>query len=380
MRAKVLILIIVCAFTRAGAAELQADTAHVLVLPPPNGHRVFVLDTPAAHDVDGKIHVLDGDTFRTLGNVPNGFFGAMAISADGATLYSAASYYSRGDHGTRSDVVEFYGARSLALEGEVALPPKRVQTTGYAPYLPDSARGEYLFVQNATPASSVTLVDTAHRHVLSEIPTAGCIGVYPSPTVETRFSTLCGDGAAVTIDFDPTGHETARHRSAKFFDPDADALFIAGVPANGKTLFVSFLGHAQSVDFSGPTAAAGAAWPLVVGTDLADGWRPGGYQVLAYNAATGQAYVTMHAHGVEGGHKKGADAIWRVDLASQTVKARGPGGGASFVAVSAGPHPVVFTSSLDTGVTTRLDGETLALQATSPKNGIVETGGLMALQ
>jgi methylamine dehydrogenase heavy chain len=202
--------------------------------------------------------------------------------------------------------------------------------------------------------------------------------------VEGRFSSLCGDGAAVTVDFDGAGHETGRHRSAKFFDPDGDALFVAGVPTGaqtgGKTLFVSFLGHAQLIDFNGPVTVAEAAWPLVGGADLDAGWRPGGYQVVAYNAATGQAYVAMHGHGVEGSHKVGAEQIWRVDLASQSVKARGPGGGSAFVAVSAGPNPVVFISNMDTGVETRLDGQTLAVQGASPEHGIVESGGLMAVQ
>ncbi len=364
----------------AWAAELAPDVPRVLVLPPSNGHRVFELDTPSAHDVDGKIHVMDGDTFRTLGEVPNGFFGAMSVSRDGATLFSATTYFSRGDHGARTDVVEFYGTRSLALEGEVVLPPKRVQATGYAVYLPDSAHGAYLFVQNATPASSVTVVDVAHRRVLGEFPTAGCFGVYPSPLVEGRFSSLCGDGAAVTVDFAAEGRETGRHRSAKFFDPEGDAVFVSGVAAGGKTLFVTFLGHALTVDFSGPAAAADEAWPLVTGADVAAGWRPGGFQLLAYSEATGQAYVTMHAHGVEGSHKQGADAIWRVDLASHAVRARGPGGGAAFVVVSGGAHPVVFTSNLDTGVQTRLDGDSLKLLGQSPEHGIVESGGLMVVQ
>ena len=362
-------------------AELAPETPHVVTLGPSNGHRIFLVDTPVAHDVDGKIHVMDGDSFKTLGELPNGFFGAMSVSKDGATLYNATTYFARGDHGGRTDVVEFYDTRSLALRGEVVLPPKRVQTTGYAAYLPDSAHGTYLFVQNATPASSVTVVDPAHRRVLAEIPTAGCIGIYPSPMVEGRFSSLCGDGSAITVDFDGAGPEIGRHRSAKFFDPDGDALFVAGVPVSGgKTLFVSFLGHAQTVDFSGSTAKADAAWPLVVGGDLDEGWRPGGYQILAYNAATGQAYVGMHAHGVEGSHKVGAQQVWRVDLASQSVKAKGPGGGSAFVAVSAGAHPVVFTSNMDTGVETRLDGDTLAVQGASAEHGIVESGGLMAVQ
>ena len=369
------------AFGGARAAELAPETPHVVTLPPSNGHRIFLVDTPVAHDVDGKIHVMDGDNFRTLGELPNGFFGAMSVSKDGAVLYNATTYFARGDHGGRTDVVEYYDTRSLALLGEVVLPPKRVQTTGYAAYLPDSAHGVYLLVQNATPAASVTVVDTAHKRVIAEIPTAGCIGIYPSMAVEGRFSSLCGDGAAITVDFDANGHETGRQRSAKFFDPDGDALFVAGVAAGGgKTLFVSFLGHAQSVDFSGPVAKADAAWPLVTGAALDEGWRPGGYQVVAYNAATGQAYVGMHAHGVEGSHKVGAQEVWRVDLASQSVKARGPGGGSAFVAVSGGAHPVVFTSNMDTGVQTRLDGESLAVQGASAEHGIVESGGLMVVQ
>ena len=355
---------LVCAVTlslapAALAAELAAETPKVLTLPPSNGHRLYVQDLPPAHAVDGRIHILDGDNFHVLGQLPNGFFGLMSLSADGTTLYNATTYYARGDHGGRTDVVELFDTTTLALKGEIALPPRRVQSTAHASYMQESAGGAYLFVQGATPASSVIVVDVKRRHVLAEFPTAGCFGIYPSPSTAGRFSTLCGDGAAVTVEFNKTGKETARKRSEKLFNPEKDALFITGAQDGATTLFVSFLGNVHQIDFSGPVAKQTAPWPLVTGADVAQGWRPGGMEVLAYSQATGQLYVAMHAHGTEGSHKTPAEAIWRVDLASRSVKARGPGAGATVLAVSAGPKPVLFSIDGDVANMTRFDADTL---------------------
>jgi methylamine dehydrogenase heavy chain len=362
------------------AAELAPQTPKVLTLGPSNGHRLYVQAFGIAHAPDSKILVLDGDRFRFLGEVTNGFFGLFALSGDGATLYSATTFFARDDHGGRTDVVELYDTDTLNLRGEIPLSPKRAQSTAYSAYLTESAGGTYLFVQDATPASSVQVVDIGHKHVLAEIPTAGCFGIYPSPVTAGRFSTLCGDGAAVTIDFDEDGHETARRRSAKLFDPDKDPLFIAGVPTWDKTIFVSFLGNVHTIDFGGPVAQQETPWPLVSGADLAAGWRPGGYQLIATNRETGQLYVGMHAHGYDGSHKNAADSIWRVDLASHSIKTRGPGVGATYLAVTGGTNPLLFALDVDHSVITRLDGQTLAAQGKTPDNGLIEGGGLMVVK
>lgn len=362
------------------AAELQPQTPKVLTLGPSNGHRLYVQAFGIAHAPDSKIVVFDGDTFRFLGEVTNGFFGLFALSGDASTLYSATTFFARDDHGGRTDVVELYDTDTLNLRGEIPLSPHRAQSTAYAPYLTESAGGAYLFVQDATPASSVQVVDVGHRKVLAEIPTAGCIGIYPSPVVAGRFSTLCGDGAAVTVTFDADGHELSRQRSAKFFDPDKDPLFIAGVPSWNTTIFVSFLGNIHVLNFAGPVASEAATFPLVSGDDAKAGWRPGGYQLLAYSRETGQLYVGMHAHGYDGSHKNPADSIWRVDLASHAIKLRGPGAGAQILTVSAGPKPKLFALDLDHALITRLDGDTLKAEGHSPDNGLIEGGGLMVVQ
>ncbi len=369
---------LVCAAAPALAApELQPETPRVLAPGPSTGHRLYIADTPLAHAVDGKIIVMNGDDFKLVGQFTNGFFGLLALSPDGGTIYSATTFFARGDHGPRTETIELYDAATLNLLGEIPISTHRAQTTAYASYLQPSADGGLLYVQNATPASSVTVADVHRRKMLAEIPTAGCIGIFPSPVMTGRFSSLCGDGAAITVDVAADGHEMARRRSAKLFDPVGDALFIDGVPASGKTIFVSFLGNIHEVDFSGPVAAQAAPWPLVTGSDEADGWRPGGYQIAAYDRATGQLYVAMHAHGYEGSHKSAADAIWRVDMAHHTVAARGPGKGAVVVAVTQDAQPRLFGLNFDSGLLTRFDGNSLAPLATTQPGGVVEGGTLM---
>lgn len=367
-----------CACVPALAApELPPETPKVLAPGPSSGHRLYIADTPMAHAVDGKIIVMNGDDFKLLGQFTNGFFGLMALSPDGATIYSATTFFARGDHGNRTEIVEIYDAATLNLLGEIPISTHRAQTTAYASYLQPSAGGALLYVQNATPASSVTVVDLGRRKALAEIPTAGCIGIFPSPVMAGRFSSLCGDGAAITVDVDADGHEIARRRSAKLFDPVGDALFIDGVPAGDKTIFASFLGNIHEVDFSGAVAAQAAPWPLVTGADGKDGWRPGGYQIAAYDKVTRQLYVTMHAHGYEGSHKSAADAIWRVDVASHKVAARGPGRGGVVLAVTQDTQPLLFGLSFDTGTLTRFNGDSLAPLASTPPGGVIEGGTLM---
>ena len=376
-----LLAVSVAGLAWAGApVELVPQTPKVLTLGASNGRRLYVQDFAPAHAPDSKILLFNGDTFKFLGEITNGFFGQFALSNDGATLYSATTFFARDDHGGRTDMVEMYDTDTLVLRGEIPISQHRAQSTAYAPYLTESAGGTYLFVQNATPASSVSVVDLGHKRMLAEVETAGCFGIYPSPVVAGRFSSLCGDGSAITISFDADGHETARRRSAKLFDPDNDALFIAGAPGWDKTVFVSFLGNVHVMNFSGPVATQDVPWPLVTGEDAANGWRPGGYQLVAYSRATGQIYVGMHAHGYEGSHKNAADAIWRVDLASHAIKARGPGVGATYLAVTEGSAPLLFALNIDTTVITRLDGTMLAAQSTSPTHGVLESGGLMVVR
>jgi methylamine dehydrogenase heavy chain len=362
------------------AADLPVEHVTVAPMPPDQGHTLYVLDFSLAHGVDGKVHVLDGNDFRILGQISGGFFGDFLPSADGSTLYNATTFFSRGDHGTHTEVLEYYDPKTLLPTAEVVLPPKRAQSNGISALMAESAGGTYLFVQNATPATSVTIVDTKAKKVVSEIPNAGCYGVYPSPTLAGRFSSLCGDGSVLTVDFAADGHETGRRRSAVFFDPDADPLFMPAVQAGPhKTVFLSFLGNVHVIDLSGEVATQEAPWSILAGVPDSAGWRPGGVQNIAYSPGTGMLYVGMHPNGREGGHKDPAKEIWKIDFAARKVVARGKSDGAVCLAVSVKGKPVLYAESGDALSLARYDADTLTkLGETHPH--LLEGGGPIWVQ
>src|SRR5215469_12699194 len=133
------------------SADLPVEHAGVAQLKPDNGHRLYIVDKfPPAHGIDSRIHVIDGDTFALLGQMSNGHFGMFAISTDRKTLFSATTFFSRGDHGTRTDVLEYYDTATLMPRSETLLSNKRAMTNQYPAFLAESAESKYLLVQNAT--------------------------------------------------------------------------------------------------------------------------------------------------------------------------------------------------------------------------------------
>lgn len=379
MRAPLIVTLVVLGIMYAApvpSADLPTEKPAVASLMPDNGHRLYLV----ALDFQEEVHVIDGDSMRILGKFNDGTFGSFNVSADRKTLYASATYFSRGDHGTTTDVVEMVDAATLNYTGEVVLPPKRAKSFAEAAYLQESAGASYLFVQNATPQSSVTIIDLALKQVLTELPTSGCFGIYPSPTKAARFASLCGDGAVVTVDFDAAGKETGRERSAVLFDPINDPLFISGVPAGDRMIFMSFLGTVHEIDFSGAKAVERVHWSVVDATAAKEGWRPGGFQPIAYNHPTGQLYVAMHPHGVEGSHYDAAEEIWKLDVAKRAALARVPSKGILYIAVSKDDHPILFAESepSDANKFTRLvkfDGITMTRLDTPKMTLSLDNGG-----
>jgi methylamine dehydrogenase heavy chain len=359
-------------------ADLAVEHPGVVALKPDNGHRLYIADkTPPAHAVDSKIRIIDGDDFSVLGQVTNGSFGSFSISADRKTLFDATSFFSRGDHGTRTEVLEYYDTATLKPRSETILLSKRAMSNQYSVFVVESAEAKYLMLQNATPAQSVSIVDLATKNLLSEIPTAGCFGIYASTTVPGRFSTLCGDGAALTVDFDSAGKEIGRNRSPTLFDPERDALFISGVKMDDKTIFMSFLGNVHIIDFSADVATQDTPWTVLGAKEKAARWRPGGYSNIAYSPSTGQLYLGMHPDGQEGSHKTPAAEIWKVDVAKHVVTGRVKSDGANYMQVSKEAHPLLFTVNVTAdiqGSISRYDGDTLKLLGRS-KPDLLEGGG-----
>ena len=323
---------------------LPAEHMTVTTLPPPSPHRLYVYDYNFDNEIDTRIQVFDGDSYRRLGQINTGFGPGVNLSPDGATTVVSTTYFARGSRGTRTDVVEFTDNTTLGVTGEIVLPAKRTQTSMNPFNVAYSADQHFLYVSYMTPASSLGVLDPAHRTVLSEIDTAGCVLVIPSGP--NRVSSICEGGTLLTITHDAQGHEASRAMSAKFFDADTDPVFVQGMLTPRGVVFLSFLGQVHEVDLSGAEPSFAAPWSLVSAAESGQ-WRPGASQVGAVQHSLGRLYVPMHRGG-EGTHKDGGSEIWVYDLASHKRLARWPMktlAPVQAIEVSQDPAPLLFVAS-----------------------------------
>lgn len=323
-------------------AELPPEPITVGKLPPPSPYRIYLADISIGHIVDGRLHVIDGDKLRYEGVIATGYAGQPILSADRREVYVATTYYSRLSHGTRTDVVDIHDAQTLTKTGEVELPPRHAQSLNYKGTIRPSADGRWLFVQYATPATSVGVIDLKTRKTVNEIATPGCWSILPAASVGGRFSTVCGDGTLLTVSLDDKGQVATQKRSAKFFDADKDPIFIHAEQDKDTYRFVSFLGDVYTAKVGAEVASFETPWSILTAADRKQGWRPGGYQLIAQHNASGRLYVTMHDKGMEGSHKTPAKEIWTIDLASRKRIERTPGQNAIALAVSQGEGSKLF--------------------------------------
>jgi len=300
------------ALVPAARAELPVEQPGVVKLPPVDAYRIYLSDPVMPHLVDGRTYAVDGKSLRFLGLMGTGYAGSTALSRDGKTFYVATTYYSRLVRGTRADVVEAHRTDDLGYLYEIEIPPKQVQSLPMRALLTTSADDRFLLVQNATPATSVTVVDLQAKRVTTEIPTPGCYGVIAWPSQPRRFSSVCGDGKLATYDLDDKGVLAASSVTEPFFDPDKDPVFMHYELVGDELTFVSYLGAVHTIQLSGAKPTAAPPWSMLDAAVRKQGWRPGGYQLFAIEPRSGRLYVGMHDKGAEGSHKTPAKEIWVV--------------------------------------------------------------------
>jgi methylamine dehydrogenase heavy chain len=259
----------------------------------------------ASDSVLNRSALFDADSGQMLGMV-NGGVGVAPIRP----------HVSR-TRGERTDLVTIYDAVTLAVKGEVLIPPRRADNgngVGLAALL-DGDR--FLVVFNQNPGMSVSVVDLDSRSFAGEIQTGGCALVLPAGT--RRFGMLCGDGSALALTLDDTGRELRRSRSAVFFDATKDPLTEKGVRGlEGTWLFASFEGFLHRIDFLADPPRQTAV-PLFSDAELAQGWRIGGMQHLAFHAGSRELYSIVH-QGEAGSHKDAGPEVWVHRLGEGVVR------------------------------------------------------------
>lgn len=272
-----------------------------------------------------------------------GWRGQFTLNKGGQVIVTN-SWWERGSTGKRTDIIEVWDLASLAkLPYEIEVPARLALRGNDSTMLGLSSDEKFLFLQNATPATSVSVVDMNARKFAAEIPMPGCFGIYPAAGAANKFVALCGDGTAATVTVDTAGKSRGVVRSAAFFDADVDPLFPKAVRDGDTLYFASFNGSVYQVDISGPTATLVEKFSLVEG--VSGGWKPASENLAAIVPGSKVMLISMFPNSGDGDHRVNARQIWSVDLATKKVLARSTVKAASGIAYSAGPVPTLLVNN-----------------------------------
>lgn len=319
----------------AFAADFQPETFRVEphIAPGPN---LFVNE--ANWEGASQIHVYGQDDLTYKGQVSLGLTSQFIPSADGKKLYAFSDYMERYTYGEIESVLQVFDIETLSVDREIIIPNKAVKAIGMNQLIAASEDEKYIYIQNATPATSVTVVELSSGKIHGEIPAPGCYGIMPA-TEGSRFSTLCGGGEVKT--FALNGEDYAVTSSEPIFDPDQDPLFLHSQRRkNGQLIMTSFNGNLYLLDDSGEQVTL--SQKIAVSEGIEGDWVPGGYGVTAYNAANDVVFMIMHSGAYEGSHKDPSEEIWAYSLAEGKLLGRYPAPGLVAIDVSQGDNPVIF--------------------------------------
>ena len=267
----------------------------------------------------GKTHyggyIYDADSGEMHGLISlSPYTSSIEIDSTRKQFYAPESYYSRGVHGERSDIVAIYDFDNLAPVGEVEV-PKKVAVLGFRRHVGMLSDNRHFLVFNMTPAQSVSVVDVEERKFVGEISTPGCAMIMP---VEANgFLMICGDGTLQLIRVDEQGNETGRERSKEFFKVLEDPIFDRPVPTAGGWLLVSHSGKAFDVSVEGSKIRVSKAWSLLDEETEEQNWRPGGGEFISQHVPTGLLYVLMHQAEEDYTHHEPGTEIWVMDAKAQ---------------------------------------------------------------
>lgn len=310
------------------------------------GPNLFVIDQ--SWSGTSNITVLSADDLKTKGSISTGLLAQFLLSKDNKQLYTASVYPKRIVWGPTEAVIQQFDVKTLSLSKEMQTSPKMAQVSANINNFRLSANEKYAFVQNATPAASVNVIDIASGNTLLEIPTPGCWGIYPSAD-DNRFSSLCGDGTVASYQIATDQKNYNIIKSDNIFDADKDALFISSQRDGDTLMFTSFNGNMYLLNDKEAKVTLTDKFSYTKG--IKSHWVPTGFEILAFNKPNNLMFVTMHPNGKEGSHKDGAKEIWGIDMVSHKVVTRVKTANTISLAVSQTKNPVLFALSGGDGST-----------------------------
>ncbi|MBE0579563.1 amine dehydrogenase large subunit [Devosia sp.] len=302
-------------------------------------------------------YIYSAEDLTRKGSVSGGSQSHFTISRDGTTAYMASGYYPRYDSGDGEHVLQIFDVATNTLTKEIPIPYKLAQYTDDLSLLQLSADETFAFVQNGTPATSVTVVDLAKGEVTQEVPSPGCFGIYPL-LEGIGFSAICNDGAFTTFVLSDDGATFESQKSQTIFDPDADPIYLSSDRAEGDLLFISYHGNVYRLSDTGGVIKKLSVTPIADGVE--GNWGTSGYTVVTYNEANGILFVPMASEHHDGSHYHGSEEVWAYDLRNKALLYRSPLADLVGVAVTDGAEPELYGFSLKNSMVYKFEVDPLA--------------------
>lgn len=358
----------------AAAVVPEAEENDVAVLPPMSPRWAFVTNW-----LRGGIRIVDGDTGKVIGMVHSATLSDFAFDPGGKFFYVAETIWTRGNRGQRQDLLTVYDARTLAIVSEIPIAGRLL--IGSRPYnLSIAPDGKHAFIFNLDPSTSIQVVDLTKRRLIGSVEVPGCgLSIAGADTTTTS---LCSNGSMATVVYDARMQGLPR-RSDVFFSAENDPIFdnSAVDRRRGTAIFLTYSGMLYEARLGADPKVAepwsvqvAAGAPKVTTQPLQVSWLPGGRQPIAFNRATGRAYILMHM-GEFWSQKVSGTELWEVDIAHRQVLRRKPlSTPVASVSITQDAKPLLFLLDGDDKLKV-MDVETLEVrhEITNAGNGVIST-------
>lgn len=310
---------IATAATAQTASVPESETADVTKMDPPQLGWFYV---DAGWGSQGT-KIFDAKSGKMKGMVSTSESFDLAFDPAGKYYYVSETIWSKGNRGTRQDMVSVYDSINLKLVSEITIPDRIIIGERKQNFIV-SDDGKWGFIYNLSPATSVNIVDLTKRKFAKTIEVPGCAALMPNPV---GFSALCSDGSMATV----TAATAKIARTAPFFSATDDPIFenFGYDRAKKETVMLSYTGLLYTAKL-GATPTVSQPWSIQAAAGYATGgdtkpltpaWYPGGRQPMALHRPSGHLYVLMHL-GEYWSHKAPGTEVWDVDIATKKVVKR----------------------------------------------------------
>jgi len=347
----------VALFAQAAADDLKPEEPYVETLLPPQPQWAYVRGGFGM----GGVRIFDGATGKMRGTIETAQFADIAIDPAGKYYYVSETMWSKGNRGTRQDMVTVYDTKSNKLLTEIALPGRMIMG-GQKNNFILSDDGAWGFSYNYDPASSVDVVDLVKRKFVKAIELPGCATLIPNPV---GFSALCSDGSLATVEVAAAKPKITRTKP--FFSATGDPIF-DNLPYDKTKKQATFLTYSgliyQATMGAEPTVSEPFSIQEAAGVRKGDmkpldvNWLPGGRELMALHKPSGHLFVLMHK-GEVWSHVESGEEIWDVDLAAKKVVKRRPlKQPASSLEVTQDSSPLLFVNDKEGNIYV-LDAKTM---------------------